>query len=111
MYCSRCGKLIDDIAIVCPNCGCATQNYQPNYRGRQRMQDCSPKNRLVAMLLCIFLGTLGIHRFYVGKVGTGVIWLFTMGCFGIGWIVDVILIACGAFSDSAGFLVLNWGTQ
>lgn len=111
MYCSKCGAQIDDAAVICPRCGCPTQNYRPGYQPNRRTENCSPKSRLVALLLCIFLGTLGIHRFYVGKVGTGVIWLLTMGCFGIGWLVDVILIACGSFSDSAGFLVLDWGTQ
>lgn len=68
----------------------------------------SPKGRLVALLLCIFLGGLGIHRFYVGKVGTGILWLLTGGVFGIGYIVDIIMIAVGSFTDSAGFFVLDW---
>ena len=42
------------------------------------------KKRLVALLLCLFLGGLGIHRFYVGITGTGVVWLLTGGCCGIG---------------------------
>jgi restriction system protein len=42
------------------------------------------------MLVVIFLGFLGVHRFCVGKIFTGIIWLLTMGLFGIGWIVDII---------------------
>ncbi len=68
----------------------------------------SPKNRLAALLLCIFLGYLGIHRFYVGKIGTGIIWLLTGGIFGIGIIVDIVFICVGSFTDSAGLFVHNW---
>jgi TM2 domain-containing membrane protein YozV len=68
----------------------------------------SPKSRLVALLLCIFLGGLGIHRFYVGKIGTGILWLLTGGVFGIGYIVDIILICVGSFTDDAGLFVLDW---
>lgn len=60
------------------------------------------KSKMVALLLCIFLGGLGIHRFYVGKIGTGIIWLLTSGCFGIGYIVDIVMIATGKFTDKAG---------
>lgn len=110
MFCSRCGAQIDDQAMICPRCGCATQNYRPGdqYGARYR-SNCSPKSRLAALLLCVFLGGLGIHRFYVGKIGTGILWLLTAGLFGIGWIIDIILIACGSMSDSAGLLVLDWG--
>ena len=60
------------------------------------------KSKMVALLLCIFLGGLGIHRFYVGKIGTGIIWLLTGGFFGIGYIVDIVMIATGKFTDKAG---------
>ena len=60
----------------------------------------SRKSKVAALLLCIFLGYWGIHRFYVGKIGTGILYLFTCGLFGIGWIVDIILIATGSFRDS-----------
>ena len=70
----------------------------------------SPKNKTVALLLCIFVGGLGIHRFYVGKIGTGVLWLLTAGCFGIGALVDLIMIACGTFTDSDGKPVTDWQT-
>lgn len=65
----------------------------------------SEKNWVVVLLLCIFLGELGIHRFYVGKIGTGIIYLFTGGLFGIGWVVDLILIIVGKFKDKEGKLV------
>jgi len=60
------------------------------------------KSKLAALLLCIFLGGIGVHRFYVGKIGTGILWLLTGGVFGIGIIVDIILIATDNFLDGQG---------
>ena len=57
------------------------------------------KSKLTALLLCIFFGGIGIHRFYTGKIGTGILWLLTGGCFGIGYVVDIIMIATGKFMD------------
>lgn len=68
----------------------------------------SSKSRTVALLLCIFLGALGIHRFYVGKTGTGIIWLLTAGCFGVGSLVDLIMIICGKFTDKSGAVLESW---
>ena len=68
----------------------------------------SIKSRLVALLLCIFLGSLGVHRFYVGKAGTGIIWLLTLGLLGIGTLVDLIMIIVGSFTDKSGAWVKNW---
>ncbi len=62
----------------------------------------SPHNRGIALLLCLFFGVPGFHRFYVGKIGTGILWLCTGGFFGIGWIIDLITIICGFFRDSYG---------
>lgn len=65
-------------------------------------QNISPKSKGTAAVLCFFLGALGIHRFYVGKIGTGILWLLTLGLGGIGILVDFILILCGSFKDCYG---------
>ena len=65
--------------------------------------DYSPKSRIAALLMCIFLGEFGVHYFYVGKIGMGLLYLFTFGFFGIGWFIDIIRIACGTFTDRNGF--------
>lgn len=62
----------------------------------------SDKSKTTALLCCIFGGIFGIHNFYVGKIGKGILYLFTGGLFGIGWIIDIIKIATGSFLDNAG---------
>lgn len=62
----------------------------------------SEKNFVAALLLCFFLGNLGVHRFYAGKVGTGILMLLTLGGLGIWSLIDFIMIAVGKFTDSDG---------
>ena len=117
MFCRNCGKEIDATAKHCPECGAAQDgsaqqvqqpqiiiqntntNTNTNTNGAYLI---SPKSKIVALLLAIFLGMFGFHRFYAGKIGTGIIWIFTCGLFGIGWICDIITILCGHFTDGAG---------
>jgi len=68
----------------------------------------SPRSRLVALLFCALLGVFGVHRFYVGKIGTGILMLVTIGGLGIWTMVDLILIAVGSFRDKEGRRVFRW---
>lgn len=63
----------------------------------------SPKSKGFALFLCIIGGLFGAHQFYVGKTGKGILYLFTAGLFGIGWIIDLIAIISGAFEDANGY--------
>lgn len=62
----------------------------------------SDKNKTTALLLCIFLGLFGVHYFYVGRIGRGIVALFTMNFFCFGWIVDIFRILLGTFRDNVG---------
>jgi TM2 domain-containing membrane protein YozV len=74
----------------------------------------SPKSRTVALVLCFFFGALGIHRIYVGKLGSGttmiIVSLTMIGLLvtGVWAFVDMVVIACGQFRDAEGQLISNW---
>jgi hypothetical protein len=63
------------------------------------------KNKTVALILCILFGYLGGHYFYVGRIGMGILYLFTLGLFGIGWIIDIIRILINRFPDKNGRII------
>ena len=71
--------------------------------------ELSDRSRGVALGLAALLGVLGAHRFYVGKIGTGILMFLTGGGAGIWWIVDVVNVATGGFYDRDGRRVFEWG--
>jgi len=75
------------------------------------MPDVSDKSRTVALVLGLMLGVFGAHRFYVGKIGTGLLMLCTAGGLGIWYLVDNIMIASGGFRDAEGRRVLRWDPE
>jgi len=113
-FCPSCGSVIPSAAVICTNCGCQAGTLQapvqqpmmqqpmPNMMMYQQPNAAlnangvyrAPKDKWVAFLLCLFLGFLGGHKYYEGKVGLGLLYLFTGGLFGIGWLIDLILILC-----------------
>lgn len=68
----------------------------------------SPKSRAAALALAVAVPLVGLHRFYVGKIGTGILMLCTAGGVGVWWIYDVITLASGGFADRDGRRVLRW---
>ena len=83
-----------------PQYGAAAPQY-----GAAPQRGLSPKSWVATLLLSIFLGELGIDRFYLGKVGTGILKLVTLGGFGIWWLIDIILTIAGAATDKQGLVV------
>ncbi|MDA3879335.1 MAG: TM2 domain-containing protein [Prolixibacteraceae bacterium] len=93
-YCFNCGATIESRAVVCPQCGVSQPDAIRNRTLNQHW--------LATLLLCIFTGVWGIHRFYLGRVGTGILMLITLGGLGIWVIIDLILIVLGQIRDKNG---------
>ncbi len=93
VFCRGCGKEVHDSAKACPHCGAA--------QGAAG----SAHSKTTLALVCFFVGMFGIHRFMVGKVGTGILHLITLGLFGIWTLIDFIMILMGKFTDKQGNLI------
>lgn len=102
VYCTGCGTQIHSSATNCPSCGAVQSG------SGIRDSNASPKRRLVALLLNMFFGIFGVHRFYVGKVGTGVLQFFTFGGLLIWTCIDFIIILCGTFKDIDNKRLTEW---
>ena len=103
-FCKFCGEKIPEDAVMCVHCGKQVEqlkseqpqviinnsNNNTNINGGGVYRN--EKNKWVALLLCMFLGGIGAHKFYEGKIGLGIVYLFTVGFFGIGWAIDFIVL-------------------
>ena len=106
-FCKHCGAKIPEDAVICTACGrqvevIATAAAQPNIVINNANTNTNvntnvnggrigkPKNKWVALLLCFFLGFFGFHKFYEGKIGMGIVYIFTGGLFCIGVFIDFI---------------------
>lgn len=106
-FCEFCGNKVAIDAVICPKCGKQLEELKTEENNKSNPQVIINNSntingnvgrkqfdKWVALLLCIFLGFLGGHKFYEGKGGMGVLYIFTCGLFGIGIIVDLISILC-----------------
>ena len=105
-FCRHCGGKIPEAAVVCTLCGCQVEEVkhaeQPNIVINNSNNNSNvnaniagafgirARNKWVAFALCVFLGFFGAHKFYEGKAGMGILYLFTGGLFCIGWFIDCI---------------------
>lgn len=105
VYCQKCGSAMEREDRFCRKCGWDSAGPVIPAPIPANVSD---KKRLAAALLCFLLGVFGVHRFYVGKVGTGLLWLFTLGFVGMGMLADLILILAGEFKDSEGKKLYVW---
>lgn len=106
-FCKHCGGKIPEDAVVCTLCGRQVEelrqaggavapiiinnsnnNVNTNIAGGHGI----PKNKWLAFFLCLFLGYFGVHKFYEGRIGMGLLYLFTGGLFGFGWIIDTLIL-------------------
>lgn len=106
-FCPFCGKSIGEDFRICPYCG---ENIYSAYINNNNNNNSafSPNNWLICLLLTIFLGEIGAHKFYVGRIKEGVIMLIlTITVIGfvvsfVIWVIDLINLLSGNFKDSDG---------
>jgi len=128
MFCRNCGKELIGTPEICLNCGakplggnafCHAYGSQTNPQTEICMkcgarltkaiaEEIPPKSRLATSLLAWFLGAFGAHRFYLGKIGTAIAMLFTLGGLGIWALIDFIFAVSGRMKDKEGRIIKNW---
>ena len=99
-FCKYCGEKIPMDAVICTKCGRQVEELRGSVSQQPIIINNSnnmssrgiPKNKVTALLLCIFLGWIGAHKFYEGKIIMGILYLFTLGFFGIGIVIDLIIL-------------------
>ena len=99
-FCHACGSQTNPQAEVCPKCGARL--------AKAIVEEISPKSRLATTLLAWFLGIFGAHRVYLGKIGTAIAMLFTLGGLGIWALIDFIFAVSGNMKDKEGKIIKNW---
>lgn len=107
--CQYCGSYIDHPARatvegqpVVVNVYTQSDPYHQPPRQAAYVRRCSPKSRGLALLLCLVFGIVGVHKFYLGRIGMGILYLLTGGLFGIGVLVDVLVLILGSPRDGYG---------
>lgn len=105
MYCSNCGKSIPEDANMCPYCGNQIKGEAHNDKPKEKIHYVSSKSRLVSGILCALglLGLAGIHRMYVGKWKTGLLYAATFGVVFLGTLYDIYQIYYESFKDTDGY--------
>lgn len=108
-FCQHCGAQIDSDCVVCPNCGKQVSELSGGGNDKNIIINNNnsasasasanmyvpigrAQNKWVALFLCLFLGFLGGHKFYEGKIIMGILYIFTCGLFGIGIFIDLIIL-------------------
>ena len=103
-FAGGCGARFGGWAAGAESAGAARREREA--RRAQETASCrtgvGAKNKWVALVLCLTLGWLGVHRFYTGKIGTGFLYMVTRGFWGIGIVVDLILILTDNYTDGEG---------
>ena len=100
--CPYCGTKIKNDNQFCSKCGARIKLNEPIDPVQFAVPDKSKKSGKKALILCILFGVLGVHRFYVRKIGTGILTLLSGGLLGIWTIIDIIRISQNRFKDKAG---------
>ena len=120
MFCSKCGAQNADGTQFCASCGAplnanttapyqqpvvvnVVNNNENNNVNSINVGGFPRKSKWTAFFLCLFLGIFGAHRFYAGKTGSAILYLFTVGLFGFGVLIDLVLILIGSFRDKYGY--------